>query len=67
MCSLGLGFLQADRALPPPLWHLLLDGGLLVEGMGCKASVRTVASGTCGGLTMRALPVVKAQPHTAPE
>lgn len=34
------------------LGHLLLDSGLLVEGMGCKASVRTVPSGRYGGLTM---------------
>lgn len=49
------------------LWHLLLDSGLLVEGMGCKASAGTVESGRCGGLTMGALPAMKAQLHAAPK
>lgn len=63
-----------EGALPLPLWHLLLDDGLLVEGTGCpafyKICVRTSASDSCGGhhvCTTRALLVMKAQPCFAPE
>jgi len=55
-------------------WHLLLEGGPLVEGMGCPTFCKNLCQHCSKGeswwsrrLTMRAVSVMKAQPCSTPE